>query len=365
MAYTKRKPPIGARPGTLAIPADATPPVIATMCYSAEFLDENAEVHSSQIGTLHRSGATSWVDVRGLGDEATLWELANQFNIHPLALEDVVNVPQRPKSELYPDHQFLVIRMMQFDAATHHLDVEQVSLVITEDAVVTFQERLGDILDPVRKRIRDNNTRIRKSGTDYLAYAIIDTIVDGYFPILETLGEELEDLEQEIIDQPSVEHLSEINRVKGTLLQLRRSLWPTRDMLNSIVRDDNPFFTEQAQVYFRDTYDHVYQLVEVLESHREVVSGLMNTYLSVQSNRTNEVMKVLTIMASIFIPLTFIAGVYGMNFEHMPELKHPWAYPTLWGVMSAMGIGLFIYFRRKGWIGNQDRSLSSKRKDAL
>lgn len=223
--------------------------------------------------------------------------------------------------------------------------------MIAKNYLITFQEKHGDILDPVRKRLIANKGIIRKRGPDYLAYVIADTIIDGYYPVLEVVGDHLESLEGVVIDNPSPAVLGELNRLKNQLINLRRAIWPQREAINELVRGDHNMISDEVGVYLRDTYDHCIQTSEVAEMYREMVTGLMNTYLSSVANRTNEVMKVLTIMASIFIPLTFMAGIYGMNFEHMPELKYEYSYAILWAAMAAVVVGMLAFFWRKGWIG--------------
>ncbi len=291
----------------------------------------------------------TWVDIQGFGDRSIMRKIGEIFHLHPLLLEDVVNVPQRPKSEPYDDQLLVIVRMVRLgepdDQEEPTVDMEQVSLVITKNYLITFQEKHGDVLDPVRQRLVANKGLIRKRGPDYLAYAIIDTIVDAYYPVLEILGDRLEALEEVVIDNPSPAVLGELNRLKNQLINLRRAIWPQREAINELVRGDHQVMTEEVGVYMRDVYDHCIQTSEVAEMYREMVTGLMNTYLSSVANRTNEVMKVLTIMASIFIPLTFMAGIYGM-----PELKYQYSYAVLWIAMVAVAIGMLAYFWMKGWI---------------
>jgi magnesium transporter len=266
-----------------------------------------------------------------------------------LALEDVVNVPQRPKTETYDSHQLYISRMVRI-GQQHDLTVDQVSIFFGKNFVLTFQQRHGDVLDSVRKRIRVKKGPMRTSGADYLAYAIIDTIIDGYYPVLEQFGEHLEALEARVVANATPAILDRINTIKRNLLVLRRGIWPQRDAINVMIRDDCPFVSEHVKVFLRDTHDHCMQVADVLETFRETAGALLSTYLSAIGNKQNEVMRMLTIMASIFIPLTFMAGVYGMNFEAMPELKSRYAYPLLLFVMAITAIGMLIYFKRLGWI---------------
>jgi magnesium transporter len=330
---------------------DMLPPVIRVIQYGAGALKEQEITEVERLRHSLTDDTVTWIDVQGFGDEAVLRGIADLFSIHPLAIEDVVNVPQRPKAETYDEHQ-LVITRMSIMPAPLDLETEQVSLFVGKNYVITFQERYGDVLDPVRARIRRGGWTIRKHGPDYLAYAIIDAIIDGYYPILEMLGDYLESLEERALSTPTPETLRAVHSVKQDLLALRRIIWPHREAINELIRDDTPMVSEPVRVYLRDCYDHCVQIIDVLESYRDIAGGLMEVYLSSVANRQNDVMKVLTIMATIFIPLTFMAGLYGMNFENMPELHWPWAYPVLLAAMVLTAMGMVVVFRRKGWIGS-------------
>lgn len=377
IAFKKHKPPAGARPGTFAVQMSSPKPRVNRFIYDGEFIKEERVHGLDDLRPNTPEGMVTWLDVQGLGDAETLLRISELYKIHHLAIADVVNVPQRPKNEIYDDHQLIIVRMARIATSgqlpgsrrftmapttqasrvaadstsdpEHHFEVEQVAIIVGTNFVVTFQEQYGDILDPVRQRLRMSSGKIRALGPDYLAYALIDAIVDGYFPVVELLSETLEDLEDEVLTQPSARHPEEIHRVKSLVLSLRRSLWPTRDMLGTLLREPTPYIREQTRVYFRDVLDHASQLSDVLETQRETISGLMNTYLSVMSNRTNEVMKVLTVITTIFIPLSFITGVYGMNFDFMPELHSAVGYPLVWVVMLGVGLALGYYFKRQGW----------------
>jgi magnesium transporter len=351
----KRHPSTGARPGTLIIPADALPPKIQLIQYSAENAESRWIEDVDQIRHWLDSETVTWIDVQGLGSAETLQSLARLFGIHPLATEDIVNVPQRPKAELYGDQQLIIARTACNSDATV-VDLEQVSLVIGENYVITFQEKYSDLLEPVRRRACTPQSRIRQGGSDYLAYAILDTVVDALYPILERVGEQLEQMEAAVLDHPDPIHLKQLNAMRGVLVALRRAVWPKREMLQSLLRDDSPLFSENVRVFLRDTYDHVVQIADAVELSRETVSSLFNTYLSSIGHRTNEVMKVLTIMSSIFVPLTFMAGIYGMNFENMPELGFRWAYPLLWCAMLGTAGAMMWFFRRNGWLGRRRSS---------
>nr|WP_236649930.1 magnesium/cobalt transporter CorA [Rhodopirellula sp. SM50] len=353
--FKKRHTRIGARPGTLVISKESPRPVVRGIFYNRQSYDERPVEDLDQLQEAFQAETVAWVDVQGFGDRSVMNKVGEVFHLHPLLLEDVVNVPQRPKTELYGDQLLIVVRMVRLkdsdEASRYRVDMEQVSIVLAENYVITFQERYGDILDPVRKRLKSGKGIIRGRGADYLAYVIADTIVDGYYPVLEAVGNDLEAMEDEVIRNPSPDVLGELNTLKNQLINLRRAIWPQREAINSLVRGDFALVDEDVRVYLRDTHDHCIQTSEVAEMYREMATGLMNTYLSSVANRTNEVMKVLTIMASLFIPLTFMAGIYGMNFEHMPELHYRYSYPMLWAVMTLTSIAMLYFFWRKGWIG--------------
>lgn len=356
--FRKRHTEVGARPGTLVINENASSPLMHLMEYTETTLQEREIDDPAELAECLTRSSVVWVNVCGLGDEATLRKIGEIFSLHALALEDVVNVPQRPKIEVYDAHMLLITRMIRQSEGAD-LDVEQVSIFVGKNYVLTFQERYGDVLDPVRKRIRRGQGPIRKYGAGYLAYAILDTVIDAYYPILENMGDYLESLEDEVVRRPTLESLHKIYRAKRELLTLRRSIWPQREAINALVRGECEFVSETVCVYLRDTYDHCVQLIDGTETYRELVGGLMDVYLSSIGNRQNEVMKVLTIMASIFIPLTFLAGIYGMNFEGMPELHSAWGYPVTLGIMLITAIAMLYRFRRLGWIGRQSQDEKS------
>jgi magnesium transporter len=351
--FEKRHPPVGARPGTLVVPEGAARPHITVFDYTIDGVVETEIEHVADVTPYLDRDSVTWVNVEGLGDEAMLREIATLFNLHPLLIEDVVNAPQRPKVEPYGDLLLLITRMVTIgdhDAAS--VEAEQVSIILGKRYVLTFQERQGNVFDPLRARIHRGLGAIRRSGTDYLAYAILDTVIDAYYPALEQIGEYLETLETEVVESPTNATVGRIYDLKRQLLTIRRAVWPQRDMINRMVHEEEAF-SEPVRVYLRDCYDHCVQAGDIIESYREMAGGLLDVYLSSVSNRTNEVMKVLTIMASIFIPLTFIAGVYGMNFEFMPELHHRLAYPILLTVMVVMAVAMVWYFQRRGWISGR------------
>lgn len=355
----RRKPPAGAAPGTLAVAPDAPPPRMHLIAYDANGLVERDLAGPGELaaeladGVVDGVGADTvvWIDVQGLGDETTIHRIGDVFAIHPLALADAVNVPQRPKSETWDGVNLFITRMLRL-GDHHEIQSEQLTIFFGARFVVTLQEQYGDVLDPVRQRIRTGKGLMRRSGPDYLAYAIIDTVIDGYYPVVEAIGDRLEELEELVLDCPTPAVLARVHRTRRELLGLRRAVWPQREAVNGLVRDDSPLVSSTVRQYLRDCYDHAVQLADVIETYRELAAGLMDIYLSSVSQRTNEVMKVLTIMSTIFIPLTFLAGIYGMNFEYMPELHWRWAYPALMGLMAAIAILMLAGFWRRGWIGH-------------
>lgn len=348
--FKKRHPSVGARPGTLVVSETAPMPQIRVMKYGPDSVHEFDVEEPSELARLVDEDSVTWIDVQGLGDEATLLTIAQQLNIHPLAMEDIVNTPQRPSVAAHDERLLIICRMANCLSASR-LEMEQFSVVLGQGLVITFQETYGDVLGPVRRRIRTDGSRLRRFGADYLAYALLDTIVDAYYPILERLGDRLEYLENEVIDRPVPELLRQLIRLKNRLVDFRRIVWAQREMVRALSYEDTPLIGGKVRVFVRDVYDHCVQTAEVVESYREMTTGLMNTYLSSVGQRTNEVMKVLTIMSSIFIPLTFLAGIYGMNFEHMPELSWRGSYPALLLTMLVTGAGMMWFFFKLGWLG--------------
>lgn len=350
----KNRPVVGAEPGTLVLPEDSPPPKIRLTRYSATSHDERDIESPGEIQRWLKGSDTVWVDVQGLGDEKILMELAEVFGLHPLALEDIVHVPQRPKTQAYEDHQLLFTRMLT-GGEDGEVGLEQITLVLAKNYVVTFQERPGDVLGPIRRRLASGGSKLRSSGADFLAYRLLDTIVDAYFPVIEALGECIADLEDLVFAGGDGNVLEDISDIRSTLLSVRRSVWPLRDAVNQLIRDDVECFGPEASLFLRDVYDHCVNASDMVESYREVGTSLMNSYLSVVSNRMNEVMKVLTVMSTIFIPLTFLSGLYGMNFAWMPERDWKWSYPILLGFMVLITLVLLLYFRRRGWFGKRSR----------
>lgn len=345
----------GAIPGLEGFVDRNTPPEPDTVHYTVhDYGPDHFETYPvDDIEALFRSprpeGAqVRWINVDGL-HPWVVQQFVNEHGFHTLAAEDTLHVPQRPKAESYDDHLFAVARMMQLH--DHELRGEQISFYLLPGLLVTFQENHGDCWAPVRERLGIEGSRIRKSGADYLLYALIDAVVDHCFPILERFGDMLEDLEPQVIEDPSPSLISRIYGIKRELAMLRRVLWPTRELVNVLTAETTREISPQTKLFLRDVQEHCVQLVEIIETFRDMTSSLTDLHMSAVSNRMNEVMKFLTILGSLFIPITFLAGIYGMNFDHIPELKMEHAYPIFWGVCGAVTIGLLIYFYRKGWIG--------------
>ncbi|MBD3260609.1 MAG: magnesium/cobalt transporter CorA [Candidatus Altiarchaeales archaeon] len=292
------------------------------------------------------SPKVSWINVDGIHDVGVVEKIGGYFDIHPLVLEDVLNTQQRPKKEELGERVFVVLRLLHING---DLSSEQISFFVGENFVVSFQEHEGDVFNGVRDRIRTGRG-IRKRKADYLLYALIDSIVDNYFLILERFGERIEALEDEILENPSNQTMQRIQGLRKDIISLRRSIWPLREVISGLERSESPLIKKSTGIYFRDVYDHTIQVIDTIESYRDIVSGMLDTYLSSLSNRMNEVMKTLTIIATIFIPLTFIAGVYGMNFKHMPELDYRYGYPLIWFIMAGVAAALTAYFKKKRWL---------------
>jgi magnesium transporter len=293
---------------------------------------------------------TTWVDVNGVHDVALIGRIGEIFDLHPLLLEDVVNAHQRPKFEQHGEHLFLVVKMLLNSVSGDEIEEEQVSIVLGSRYVITFQERARDTFDPVRRRLADPATRLRQHGADFLAYALVDTIVDNYFGVLEKLGDRIEDLEDAIVADPSPDRLEEIFEMKRVLVELRRVVWPLRDALAGMGRGDTPMIEHGTLPYLRDVHDHTLRVIDTIETYRDTAATMVEMYMSGVSNRMNEVMKVLTVIATIFIPLTFIAGLYGMNFVNMPELHWRWGYPVVLVAMGVTTAALLLFFRKRGWL---------------
>jgi len=292
----------------------------------------------------------TWINVVGIQQVEVLEKLGNCFTVHPLAMEDILNTEQRPKIEDYGRDLFIVVKLISFNEKKDEVEAEQISLILRPHALLSFQEKEGDDFAPVKERLRAGKGRLRKMGADYLAYTILDIVVDQYFAVLERLGERIEVLEGKLLNDPGAATLQKIQNLKKEMLLLRKWIWPLREVISSLERGEFPGIQENTRVYLRDVYDHAIQVMDSIEVYRDMLSGMVDIYLSSVNNRMNAVMKVLTIIATIFMPLTFLAGVYGMNFKHMPELDWPWGYPLVWGLMAVIAGIMLALFRRKKWI---------------
>lgn len=292
----------------------------------------------------------TWINIDDIHQVEIMEKIGAHFGIHSLILEDIMNTVQRPKIEDFEDYIFVAVKMIYYDEKENETNAEQVSLIIGPNFVISFQEKEGDMFNPVRERVRKNKGRIRKMKADYLAYALIDTIVDHYFVVLEKLGEKIEGMEEALVTNPTPETLQTIHTLKRELIFLRKSIWPLREVISVLERGESPLIHESTGIYLRDVYDHTIQVVDTIETFRDMVSGMLDIYLSSISNKMNEVMKVLTIIATIFIPLTFVAGLYGMNFKYIPELEWHWGYFAVLFVMVIIGFGMVLYFRNKKWL---------------
>lgn len=292
----------------------------------------------------------TWINIDGLHQPEIIEKIGKHFNLHPLILEDILNTGQRPKIEDFGNYLFVVLKMIYFDGKTEETRIEHVSLILGGNFVISFQERVGDVFNTVRERLRKGRGRIRKAGADYLTYALIDAIVDSYYSILERVGEKIENLEDVVVVSPTPESLQTIHNLKREMIFLRKSVWPLREVISAVGRAESSLVQEATGIYLRDVYDHAIQVIDTIETFRDMLSGIHDTYLSSISNRMNEIMKVLTIFASIFIPLTFIAGIYGMNFSYMPELGWRWGYFVVWVVIAVVGCSMLLYFKKKKWL---------------
>ena len=348
----KRSSKAGLPPGTLVHVGEKKieSARITFIDYDEQSFEEKQVAKIEECLKLKDTSTVSWINIDGLHDIELLEKLGKGFGLHPLVLEDILSTGQRPKFEDYEKYIFIVLKMLSFSGENQSVGVEQVSLILGPNYVISFQERVGDVFDQVRDRIRNAKGRVRKMGPDYLAYSLIDGVVDNYFVILERFGEKIESMEEEVIGDPTEKTVQQIHSLKREMISLRKSIWPLRELIGGIQKSESSLINETTDVYLRDVYDHTIQIIDTIESFRDMVSGMLDIYLSSLSNRMNAVMKVLTIIATLFIPLTFVAGIYGMNFEYMPELKVKWAYGAVWLVMITIAVIMLFYFRRKKWL---------------
>lgn len=348
----KRIGKIGTLPGTLVHVGETRTaiPRLTTLRYNAEQVVEFATSTVAEARAGLSDASVTWLNLDGLHQVELLEEIGSAFGVHPLVLEDILNTDHRPKFEAHDQSLFLVTKMLTFNHEQHEIINEQISLVLGANYVITFQERPGDLFDGLRERIRTNKGRLRRLGPDFLTYCLLDQIIDRYFVLLEQIGDHIEQLEEELIDRPDRALLHRIHHEKREMILLRRAIWPLREVIGGLQRDESGLVTAATQPFLRDLYDHTIQIIDTIETFRDLITGMLDLYLSSVSNRMNEIMKVLTIISTLFIPLTFLVGVYGMNFDVLPELHWRWGYFVLWGVMLASAGGMFVFFRRKRWL---------------
>jgi magnesium transporter len=327
------------------------PPVhMSVIDYDETNVNEKTLQSIEECFSLRDTKTVSWINIDSVNETSVVESVGKHFNIHSLVLEDILNVGQRPKCEDFEDYLFIVLKMISYDENQRVIQTEQVSLILGKNYVISFQEREGDVFNIIRDRIRTAKGRIRKMGADYLAYSLIDAIVDNYFVVIEKIGEHIELLEEELIKETRSETRHVIHNLKRETIFLRKSVWPLREIISVLIKGETTLIEQTTQIFLRDVYDHTIQVIDTVETLRDMLSGLLDLFLSNLSNRMNEVMKVLTIIATLFIPITFIAGVYGMNFEWMPELKVRWAYPAVWASFILVTILMLSYFKRKKWL---------------
>lgn len=348
----RRSKPAGAMPGTIVHTGERR---VEHLTFDVVYYNETEfeEYHPASLEEcfpFEGEGHTSWLNVDGLHDTQKITRLGELARLHPLVIEDIANTVQRPKVEDYDDRLYIVMRMLRANAETGEIEEEQLSLVLGPQSLISVQEAPGDVFDSVRERIRSGKGKIRQRGPDYLAYALMDAVVDEYFAIVEALSDRLERIEDSVLEDPTRSDMASLYRLRGELLVVRKAIYPLREIFNTLIRDEIELISAETRLFLRDTYDHAVQVIESVETLRDVVTSLMELYLSNVSMRMNEIMKVLTVVGTVFIPLTFIVGVYGMNFRFMPELDLPWAYPTLWGIMILLAGGMLIHFHRRGWL---------------
>ncbi|TRO51783.1 magnesium/cobalt transporter CorA [Candidatus Bathyarchaeota archaeon] len=347
-----RKKKAGLPPGTVVYVGRKKPAKtrIRITTFDQTYSEEKETIELGKLLPLRDNKKTTWINVDGLQKTNIIEEIGKYFGLHPLVLEDVANTGQRPKMEDYTDYIFVVIKMLQYNEEDKEIKAEQVSLILGSNWVTSFQETEGDVFDPIRERLRTDKGRIRQMGADYLLYALIDAVVDNYFAVLEKVGEKIEEIEDEIVSNPSPVTLQAIHELKRQMILLRKSVWPLREVISRLERLESKLIDESTDIFLRDLYDHTIQVIDAVETFRDMLSGMLDIYMSSVSNRMNEVMKVLTIIATVFLPLTLIAGIYGMNFRFMPELEWGWGYPFALLVMLMVGLVMLFYFRRRNWL---------------
>ncbi len=349
----KRSKKAGLPPGTLIHIGEkkVEEPKITIFDYDDQHYEEREVKALEECFVFKDKPTVTWINLEGIHRVEMVQKLGECYGFHPLVLEDILNTDQRPKMEVHGDYIYIVLKMLHGGNTNGLIKTEQVSLILGSNFVISFQEgKEGDVFNPVRERIRSGKGLIRKMGSDYLTYSLLDTIVDNYFLILETLGEKVELLEEELVTSPTHKTLQEIQKIKNEMIFIRRAVWPLRELISGLERKESPLIKETTEIYLRDVYDHTVQVMDTIETLREMLSGMLDIYLSSVSNKLNSVMKVLTIIATIFMPLTFIAGIYGMNFKYMPELEWRWGYPAVWIIVVIVSISMVVYFQKKKWL---------------
>ncbi|MBN2604059.1 MAG: magnesium/cobalt transporter CorA [Candidatus Thermoplasmatota archaeon] len=323
---------------------------IKILDYSENEFNEKTFEHIEECFPFKDKETVTWINIDGIHDVDVIEKLGKHFDVHPLVLEDILDTTQRPKMEDFESYIYFVLKMLYKHEKNSEIIVEQISLILGNNFVISFQESKGDVFDPIRERIRNNKGRIRKMGADYLAYALIDAIVDNYFVVLEKIGDKIGGIEDKLIEDPSPKNLKTIHYLKREMIFLRKSVWPLREVISALQRSESELVHESTGIFLRDVYDNTIQVMDTIETYRDMISGMLDIYMSSVSNKMNEIMKVLTIFAAIFIPLTFIAGVYGMNFDIMPELHWEYGYPMAWIIILAVSLSMIFYFRKKNWL---------------
>jgi len=348
----KRVKSVGLPPGTLIHVGEKKVEEVSIQIidYNEDHVIDKHVTDLSELPVFLKNNHVTWININGLHNTDIIGKIGKTYNMHPLVMEDIVNTEHRSKFEDYEDYLFMIVKMLTYDDDKDEVVTEQVSFLLSSDSLITFQEREGDVFQSIRERIMSSKGRIRKMGADFLMYALVDAIIEQYYLILEKIELRLEKIEEELIKSPTNKTLQAIHNLRRDVLYLKSTVWPLREIANNIIRDEIPFIKESTHIYLRDVYDHSIQIFDVLETIRDMISSMLDTYLSSVSNRMNEVMKVLTIISTIFIPLSFIAGVYGMNFKFMPELDWIWGYPIVWLIMIAVTITMIVYFKRKKWM---------------
>jgi magnesium transporter len=345
------RPDLGLPPGSLVYVGDRRPTETSLSIIGYDPIGSWTRIADTvdELLSYRNDAGITWINVNGLDDLESISKLAQAYGLNSLSIEDILNTEHRPKVEEFEDHLFIITKAITWNNEKGP-EYEQISIILTHNTVITFQEHPGDCFDGIRKRIEVNAGRIRKMGSDYLAYALLDSLVDEYYRTLDQLGQRLEVFENQAVDETGRQFLKQLQQVKQQVLLLRRVLWPMRESISALARLDTELISEELQPFLKDLYDNILQCAETIESYRELIVSIMEINLSSVSNRMNEVMKVLTIISTIFIPLTFVVGVYGMNFKYMPELEHPLGYPITWGVMGIVALGMIAFFKRRHWL---------------